>query len=181
MKKTSDNGFNIDLSSIKTTNPPCIIGNYMTYISYIIIIIISFIVIYAMNQIEKSTCECVMKNNKNYIKEWFIFMIIYQTTILLTFILSGEKCWTIFMNNKVFPYVYGLMIIISIIHIIFVFKSFIYLNELRTSCKCAYNLSQKILFWYFLISICFFISIIFLIILMLLYVFIFYITYYFSK
>jgi len=181
MKKISDNKFNIDLSSINISNPSCIISNYITYISYFIVIIMSIIVIYSMNQIEKSTCECKLENNKNYIKEWFIFIIIYQTTILLAFLLSGEKCWSVFTNKYVFPYIYGLLLIISIIHIIIIFKSFIYLNELRTSCKCSYNLPQKILFWYFLIIICFFISIIFLILLLLIYIFIFFMANYFSK
>lgn len=162
--------FNLDLSPIKYSSKiSCTIGNYLMYLSYIIIIAISIIVIYAMNQIEKSNCKCQLKSKKTFIKEWFIFIIFYQSFLLLFFLFSGEKCWSIFSNKYLFTYIYIVVIVIAIIHIIIVFKSYIYLNELRTLCKCAYNLPQKILYWYFLIVIALFITIIFLIVISIVY------------
>ena len=138
---------------------------------------ISFIIIFSINEIEKSTCDCVITSRKTYIKEWFIFLIIYQTILLLLFIISGEKCRNEFNETYIFPYLSIFIIIIFIIHIIMCFRAFIYLNELRVSCKCAYNFSQKILFWYFLIVISLFISIIFLLIIIIIYILIFMINF----
>ncbi len=164
MKKSSNKSFNLDLIETKSNIISCTTMNYFSYFSYIIFILIALLVIYSINEVEKSTCDCVITSRKTYIKEWFIFLIVYQTTLLILFFLSGEKCRDVFTENYIFPYLSFVIIIIFIIHIIMCFRAFLYLNELRVTCKCAYNLSQKILFWYFLIIIGLFASIIFLLI-----------------
>ncbi len=126
---------------------------------FIINIAAAILVIYSMNQIEKnsSICECSITPMKRFIKEWFIIFIIinfiniFASIIFVYFIFSQIKNF-----NSVFKYIYiyiGYLIIIGIIHFIMVVRTFLYLNYLRKSCTCAYNLPEKILFWYFLISI----------------------------
>ncbi len=165
--------FNLDLNSTKSNIIPCHMFNYITYSSYIFFILISLLVIYSFNQIENSVCDCPILAKKTYIKEWFIFMMVYQTAQLFLFLISGEKCYNQFNEKYILSSFLLIILIIIITHIIMCFRAFIYLNELRVSCKCAYNLSQKILFWYFLIVIGIFSSIIFLFIISIIYLFIF--------
>jgi hypothetical protein len=126
---------------------------------FIINIAAAILVIYSMNQIEKnaSVCQCSINPKKRFIKEWFLIFItinfinIFASLIFVYFIFSQIK-----NINSVFKYIYiyiGYLIIIGIIHFIMVVRTFLYLNYLRNSCTCAYNLPEKILFWYFLISI----------------------------
>jgi hypothetical protein len=173
MKKSSIKSFNLDLTDAKVNMISCNTMNYISYFSNVVFIMIALFVIYSMNQIEKSTCDCIITTKKTYIKEWFVFLIIYQLTLLILFLLSGEKCRNIFTERYIIPSLSIIILIIFIIHIIMCFRAFIYLNELRVTCKCAYNLSQKILFWYFLIIIGLFTSIVFLLIIFILYIIIF--------
>lgn len=129
----------------------------------IILIITSIIVIYAMYQIEQNAhiCECAINSKKQFIKEWFIFIVIINVIALFAgpfiiyHIFSSSDTRNILLRYLYFiiPFVFVMMVV----HIIMVFRTFIYINYLRTSCKCAYNLPQKILFWMFTIYICLFI------------------------
>lgn len=177
MKKSSNKSFNLDLADTKLNMISCDTMNYISYFSNAVFIMIALFVIYSINEIEKSTCDCIITTKKTYIKEWFGFLIVYHITLLILFLLSGEKCQDVFTQLYIIPYLSIIILIIFIIHIIMCFRAFIYLNELRVTCKCAYNLSQKILFWYFLIIIGLFTSIVFLFIIIIIYILIFMINF----
>jgi hypothetical protein len=131
---------------------------------FLLNIISAFLVIYSMTQIENnaSSCECSITPKKRFIKEWFIIYIILNFINL--FISIFIIYYFISIDSSQVKYIFYFLItytvIIAIIHIIMIFRTFIYLNYLRTSCNCAYNLPEKILFWYFLIVICLFITLI---------------------
>jgi len=142
--------------------------NYNSSISIIHIIAFA-LVIYSMFQIEKnsSVCKCSITPMKRFIKEWFIFMLCLH---IVSFIIGIPIFLYLFssINNsysknynliKYLFIIYGtILTIIFIIHLFMVIRTFLYLNYLRKSCICAYNLPEKILFWYFLIIICIFIT-----------------------
>jgi hypothetical protein len=147
-------------------------SQYYFNINISIIHIIAFaLVIYSMYQIEKnsSVCKCSITPLKGFIKEWFIFMLCLHIISLIIGIPIILYLFSSFNNSyaknfNLFKYIliiYGtILTIIFIIHFFMVVRTFLYLNYLRKSCICAYNLPEKILFWYFLITICIFITII---------------------
>jgi hypothetical protein len=132
-------------------------NNNFSLFPFIINIAAAILVIYSMNQIEKnaSVCECSITPKKRFIKEWFIIYIILNfINIFLAIIFTYFIFSKINSFNITYLYIYiAYLIILAIIHFIMIIRTFLYLNYLRKSCTCAYNLPEKILFWYFLISI----------------------------
>jgi len=132
-------------------------NNNFSLFPFIINIAAAILVIYSMNQIEKnaSVCECSITPKKRFIKEWFIIYIILNfINIFLAIIFTYFIFSKINSFNITYLYIYiAYLIILAIIHFIMIIRTFLYLNYLRKSCTCAYNLPEKILFWYFLILI----------------------------
>jgi len=127
----------------------CSTQNLIYYISLIIGIILNIIIIKALDEINNNTtCKCdKIKNKGKYLKEWFIFLIIYELCIFFIFLISGE-CFEII--NK-----YNMLIIlgtiVSIINIIMLIRLYLYINSIRKECSCSYGKTQKFIYWYLLI------------------------------
>jgi len=127
----------------------CYRPNILYYISYIFGIFISLFLINALNNIEKNIeCKCRNNYNKDYIKEWFMFLILLNTILLLFFILSSYECYDIFMKENM-----NIMFIllIFIIQVIMMSRLFLYIRWLRDECECSYGNEQKFIYWYLLI------------------------------
>jgi len=140
-----------------TSYKNCNNENIIMFISFIIGIIINIVIINSLNNIEKnSNCKCTDLPHRKFLKEWFITLIIINICILLAFTISNENCWKVFIN---YPYIYTIVSIVGIINIIMLIRLFLYIRLLRKTCECAYNTTEKIIYWYLLILISIWISI----------------------
>jgi len=126
----------------------CTLRNTMMYVSYSIAIIILIVIITSLNNLEHSNCKCTDLPYREYLKEWFIFSIFYIISLMAIFAVSNEECWVNFQN---YPYIYGAMIIYSIIHIIMLIRLFLYVRLLRNSCDCGYGNKERFIYWYLII------------------------------
>lgn len=122
------------------------INNSFFDIIYIIIIIL---IIISLNEIDKSKCECG-KDNKKYIKEWFIFLLIFKILFVILFftiILISPS-----INFITFGIILGIIyFIIGLITFIMEIRLLIYLFDIRKNCDCVYKNKEKILFWFYII------------------------------
>jgi len=113
-------------------------------LSFIILILI----LISIRNLEKSKCKCAEIPEKKFIKEWFTFSLIFQSVLILFFILSDDPCYIRFINNLS---IYPIMFIFGIINIIMVIRLIIYLYKLRNNCPCGYGNIERFIFWYLVI------------------------------
>jgi len=135
----------------KSTNLPtkCQIGNIPLFISFFIAIIFYIIIIVSLSNIEKlSNCDCSKLPYKDYVKEWFVFMIFYIIVLAIVFSVSNFECWELFIN---YPAVFGIVLIVGLITFIMIIKLFLYLREIKKNCNCAYGTKEAFLYWFMLI------------------------------
>jgi hypothetical protein len=123
----------------------CPIYNKIIYILFGISITINLLIIISLIKIEKINCNCANIPEKKFIKEWFIFNIIFKISLLLFFIFSDNKCYNYIFKNT---FIYVITNIIFIISIVMIIRMLVYLNILRKGCECGYGNLEKILFWY---------------------------------
>jgi hypothetical protein len=127
----------------------CNTPNHYFYTSYIIGVIINIFIINTLNNIEKDVdCKCAHNDKKKYLKEWFTFIIFFNTFFLLFFFISSYECYDIYHKENMNIFFMFLMVIIQIIMLI---RLFIYVKWLRNECKCSYGTEEKIIYWYLLI------------------------------
>lgn len=123
--------------------------NYIYYISYVIGIFINLIIINTLTTIEKRIdCVCANNSKKDFLKEWFIFILFFNTFFLIFFLLSNYECYEIYAKDYM-NYVFAFFLII--IQIIMFIRLFIYINWLKNECKCSYHLQEQIIYWYLII------------------------------
>jgi len=133
----------------KSSLDMCQTSNIIFYISQFIAVILYIVIIISLSNIEKlSNCDCSKLPYKDYIKEWFIFLIIYMVSLFIIFSLSDFKCYEVFLN---YPPLFITGIIISLITLVMLIRLFIYLNEIRKNCNCAYGNKEAFLYWFLII------------------------------
>ena len=127
----------------------CDTPNYYYYTSYIFGALINLFIVNTINNIEKNIeCKCANNSKKDYLKEWFIFLIFFNTFYLIFFFISNYECYDIYAKENMNLIFIFLMIIIQIIMLI---RLFIYMRWLKNECKCSYGTEEKIIYWYLLI------------------------------
>jgi len=127
----------------------CQIGNIPLFISLTLSIILFIIIITSLSKIEKlANCDCSKIPYKDYVKEWFVFMIFFYIVGIILFSVSNFECWEMF---EAYPPIYIFKIIISLVTLIMFIKLFLYLREIRKNCNCAYNNKEAFLYWFFII------------------------------
>ena len=115
------------------------------------LIIVSIIIIVSLDKLEKSNnCDCSKIPERRFIKEWFIFIIIFSIIKIIIFSIYSETCWNNFNEH---PYIYGVLLIISLINLVMFVRLFIYLNILRQNCECGYGNKEIFIFWYLIVAI----------------------------
>ena len=137
-----------ELKIQKLNNTACIINNFIGIISIIFGIIIAAVILSSLDKLEHSNCKCAELPERRFLKEWFVFMIVYFITLLILFGFSNEACWNNFSNN---PFIYGFMIIVALINIVMLIRLFIYIRLLRNNCSCGYGNKEAFIFWYLII------------------------------
>lgn len=131
-----------------TTNDTCETPNIIIYISFTIMLIVKLIIITSLDNLEKSECRCAKVPQLKYLKPWFIFMVVYNFTILMLFLISNEVCWSLFIKHY---YLYVLNLIIGFVNIIMLIQLFLYVRKLKNTCECGYGSKEKFIYWYLLI------------------------------
>lgn len=127
----------------------CNINNSVLLIALSIGIILNIIIIISLTNIEKlANCDCSKLPYKNYLKEWFTFMIFYKIVVTIAFSFSSFECWELFAN---YPPYYIINFIIMLMSLIMIIRLFLYLREIKKNCNCAYNGLEKFLYWFYLI------------------------------
>ena len=72
-------------------NNICPIYNKFIYAIYGLSLLFNILIIISLLQIEKIDCNCANIPEKKFLKEWFIFNLIFNTIFLLLFIISDKK------------------------------------------------------------------------------------------
>lgn len=129
-------------------NNICPIYNKFIYAIYGLSLLFNILIIISLLQIEKIDCNCANIPEKKFLKEWFIFNLIFNTIFLLLFIISDKKCYFYIIENS---FIYVLVSVIYIITFIQLIRLIAYLNIMRRKCECGYGNLQSFLFWYFII------------------------------
>lgn len=145
------------LSKLSNNLPDkCQYGNIPLFIGFPIAIILYIIIIVSLTNIEKlSNCDCSKIPYRDYVKEWFVFLIFYLIVITIAFSVSNFECWQLFIE---YPIVLGIHMIVGLITLIMSIKLFLYLRELRKNCNCAYGNKEAFLYWFYLIMISFIVA-----------------------
>jgi hypothetical protein len=159
----------------KSTSLPakCQMGNIPLFITFIVAIIFYIIIIVSLSNIEKlSNCDCSKLPYKDYVKEWFSFMIFYVIVLAIVFSISNFECWELFIN---YPPIFSIVLIVGLITFIMIIKLFLYLREIKKNCNCAYGSKEAFLYWFMLIYFSIIIAIISLVIIIGIFAIIFFI------
>lgn len=144
----------------------CELPNNYFYIAYIFGVLINIFIINTLNNIEKRIdCKCADNSKKEFLKEWFIFLIFFNSFFLLFFIISSYECFEIYYKENMNIF---FMFMMSIIQIIMIIRLFLYVRYLRNECKCSYGTEENIIYWYLLVLFILFITTILLTILLIL-------------
>lgn len=130
---------------MEITEQICKSGNRSFYVAFVLSIIMISLIITSLINIEKSNCECANIPEKNYIKGWFIFALIFQISLFLFFILGDEPCYYRFVNGSS---LYIIILLFGLLNYIMLFRLLFYLRIMRNNCECGYGNVEKFLFWY---------------------------------
>lgn len=123
----------------------CPTYNNIVYVTYIFKLFFICLIILSMYNIDKSDCVCANLPEKKFLKEWFIFALIFNIIILLLFIFSDKICYY-YIYKDTLPYI--IISLISFISLIMAIRLLYYLSIIRKDCKCGYKRLEKFLFWY---------------------------------
>ena len=147
-KKLTKEGVKNEITDI-IENKICPYYNIYIYVLFTISIIFNLLIIISLINIEKINCNCANIGEKKFIKEWFIFNIIFNITLILFFIFSNKKCYHYMFKNT---FLYVIANVIFFITIVMIIRMLVYLNVLRKGCECGYGNLEKFLFWYLAIT-----------------------------
>jgi len=148
-KKLTKEGIKNDINNI-IEEKICPYYNKYIYILFGISVIFNLLIIISLIKIEKINCECANIPEKKFLKEWFIFNIIFKLLLIIFFTLSNKKCYHYIFKNT---FLYVITNVIFIITIVMIIRMLVYLNIIRKGCKCGYGNLEKFLFWYLAIII----------------------------
>ena len=126
----------------------CPTYNKFIYASYFLTLLFNILIIISLVNIEKINCECADISEKKFIKEWFIFNLIFNFIILFLFVISDKACY--FYIYKYTP-IYVITSVVYMITFVMFIRMIVYLNIMRRSCKCGYGKLEAFLFYYFII------------------------------
>jgi len=118
-------------------------------------IILSIIIIVYLIKIDNCSCNSKIKKEKQYLKEWFIFMIIWMIINALYFYSHFTNYHKTIKINSHFNFFINLPLplliinfIINFIHLFILFKTLIYIKKLKnTNCDCELIRYQDLVYY----------------------------------
>lgn len=126
----------------------CPTYNKFIYASYFLTLVFNGLIIMSLVNIEKLDCQCANIPDKRFLKEWFIFNLIFNFLILFFFIIGDKACY--FYIHQYTP-VYIITTVVYFITFVMLIRMISYLNIMRKGCKCGYGKLEAFLFYYFII------------------------------
>jgi len=126
----------------------CPVYNKFIYGIYGLSLLFNILIVISLIQLEKIDCKCANIPEKRFLKEWFIFNLVFNTLFLLSFIISDKICYFYMLKNS---FIYVIISIIYIITFIQLIRLIAYLNIMRRNCECGFGNLEAFLFWYFII------------------------------
>lgn len=139
----------VNSSLSKSSSSKCLVSNSVLVVAFIIGITLDILIIVSLTNIEKlSNCDCSKLPYRDYLKEWFTFIIFYKIVMLIGFSFSSFECWELFYN---YTPIYVINLIFMLMTLIMIIRLFLYLREIRKNCNCAYGGLEKFLYWFYLI------------------------------
>ncbi len=105
------------------------------------------IIIVSLYKIENDlSCNCANNPLKKGLKNWFIFLIIYNIIFFFAVVFS-----LLYHNDYLILTLMTIHIIIFIITLVMFVRLFIYIKYLKDNCSCAYNGKEKYIYYYLII------------------------------
>ena len=126
----------------------CPTYNKFIYASYLLTVVFNILIITSLVNIEKLGCQCADIPEKRFLKEWFIFNLIFNIMVLFFFIIGDKACY--FYIYKYTP-VYVITTVVYLITFVMLIRMLAYLNIMRKGCTCGYGKLESFLFYYFII------------------------------
>jgi len=126
----------------------CPTYNKMIYAIYGLSLLFNSLIIISLTNLEKNECKCDDIPEKKFLKEWFIFNLIFNLIILVYFLLSNKTCY---YHIKQDTFIYVISSIVYLITFVMLIRLLIFLNILRNNCNCGFGSLENVLFWYFII------------------------------
>ena len=143
--KSLSNKF-FDINDEATMTKISNISYYFNLIAIIISLCINFFILYWLIKVEK--CKCANIDEGLYLKEWYIFLVIYQTImfIMILFNISIPKTDITLMLLFIFS------IILSIISFVMIIRLLIYISKLKkNNCDCGMSRQENIIYYYYIV------------------------------
>jgi len=122
-------------------------NTYMYSVGILSLIIMSFITYTLYNLEKKINCNCINNNNKTYLKEWCLFILIFNFIIIISYFITSYNCFSDY-QKMLTSYYFPFFLILAVVNIIMLVRLFLYMLYLKNNCKCAYELKEKIIYWY---------------------------------
>lgn len=123
---------------------------FNSFFEFIYLIIIILIIV-SLNEIDKSKCECG-KMNRRFIKEWFIFLLIFKIFFIFVFLMViALSPFRIEALGGIMIFFFMIYLIIGLTTFVMEIRLLLYLNEMRKMCDCAFKTKEHILFWFYVI------------------------------
>ena len=108
-------------------------------------VILTIIILYWLFKIDK--CPCTHIPEGKYLKEWFIFDIIFSVLFFVYLLTIGD------LNNSFSNELLFIVIIIVIINIIMIIRLLIYINKLKEiKCDCGLSKLENFIYYWYIIS-----------------------------
>lgn len=105
------------------------------------------IIIVSLYKIENDlSCNCANNPLKKGLKNWFIFLIIYNIIFFFAVVFS-----LLYHNDYLILTLMTIHIMIFIITLVMFVRLFIYIKYLKDNCSCAYNGKEKYIYYYLII------------------------------
>ena len=108
------------------------------------LIVTFFILDWLIKVNNKNKCQCANINEGYVLKEWFIFLIIYQIFVAIIFIING--------STAILAPLTIITAIIAIISFVMIVRLLIYIDKLKKiKCNCGLNTQQNIIYYYWIV------------------------------
>ena len=109
-------------------------------------LIISMFILNWLNKISK--CPCANLPEKEWIREWIMFLIVWQIINLIGFIVNDG----VRINSDLYSFLGILSFIIGIINIINIIRIFIYIRRLKEiNCDCGLSVQENIIYYWIIV------------------------------
>lgn len=98
--------------------------------------------------IKVSKCPCANLPEKKWIKEWVMFLIIWQIIALFGFIINDG----VRINSNMTSFLGIISFFVSIINIINIIRIFIYIRRLKEiNCDCGLTVQENIIYYWIIV------------------------------